>query len=397
MGITDTTWKIGIGRADITPQQPIAMAGWSGRRISAEVRLPLWAKALALQDAQGVTAVLVTADLVGLSRSMSEELAKRALQKFGLQREQLIINSSHNHAGPVTGDVLHLYYDLSESDLETVARYTDKLLDQIEAAMGQALDSFAPGTLSFDSGLCGFGVNRRRDRSAESRELPQVVDQDVPVLAVRDSDEKLRALVAGYACHPTSFSLPQLSGDWPGFAQRELESTFPGVTAFFVAGCGGDINPLPRFGKYHEELPEMFGKILAASVCNALEKPSQPLEAALRLHYEEADLQLVTPPDLAEVQAARSAISQGENVYSRGLDHQLDAIAKGTTATTIPFPMHVWRLGELNFIALSGEPVVDYSLLFKKKYGLQNIWVAGYCNELTCYIPSLRILREGRL
>lgn len=328
---------------------------------------------------------------------MSEELAERASQKFGLQRQQLIINSSHNHAGPVTGDLLHLYYALNPADLDTIAHYTDWLLDQIESVIGRALDSFAPGTLSFESGLCGFGVNRRRDRSPESRELAQVVDHDVPVLAVRDMQENIRAIVVGYACHPTSFAVPQLSGDWPGIAQAELESTFPDTTVLFVAGCGGDINPLPRFGRYHEELPEMFGKILAASVSNVLEKPLQPLDAVLQLRFEEVTLQLETPPDAAQLQASRNAVfkTEGNSVPLRGLDYQLHAMEQGTTATKIPYPMHVWRLGALNFIALSGEPVVDYSLLFKNKYGFGNTWVAGYCNELTSYIPSLRVLREG--
>jgi hypothetical protein len=391
------TWNIGIARADITPQQPIPMAGWGGRRISEEVRLPLWAKALALQDAQGVTAVLVTTDLLGLSRSMSEQLAQRAQQKFGLQRQQLIINSSHNHAGPVTGDLLHLYYVLTDSDLETIAQYTEWLLDQIIDLIGQSLDSLAPGTLSFESGLCGFGVNRRRDRLADSRDLAQVVDHDVPVLAVRDMHDNIRAIAVGYACHPTSFALPQISGDWPGIAQRELESIFPDTTVLFVAGCGGDINPLPRFGKYHEELPEMFGKILAASVCNVLENPMQPLEAALQLQFEEATLQLETPPSSDEFQAARDALDlqETDSVNLRGLNYQLAAIEHNSVATQIPYPVHVWQLGTLHFIALSGEPVVDYSLSFKKKYGFQTTWVAGYCNELTSYIPSLRVLREG--
>ena len=41
-----------------------------------------------------------------------------------------------------------------------------------------------------------------------------------------------------------------------------------------------------------------------------------------------------------------------------------------------------------------GEPVVDYSLKFKKAFGPQT-WVAGYCNDVMTYIPSLRVLKEG--
>jgi hypothetical protein len=38
---------------------------------------------------------------------------------------------------------------------------------------------------------------------------------------------------------------------------------------------------------------------------------------------------------------------------------------------------------------------VDYALRFKKEYGWDNVWVAGYSNDVFAYIPSVRILREG--
>jgi hypothetical protein len=46
-------------------------------------------------------------------------------------------------------------------------------------------------------------------------------------------------------------------------------------------------------------------------------------------------------------------------------------------------------------IALGGEVVVDYSLRTKKEFPGKNIFVAGYSNEVMCYIPSERVLKEG--
>jgi neutral ceramidase len=57
-----------------------------------------------------------------------------------------------------------------------------------------------------------------------------------------------------------------INGDYAGFAQLELEKSFPGSVAMFVQNCGGDANPLPRIrGKDVEatELARMYGKILA--------------------------------------------------------------------------------------------------------------------------------------
>jgi hypothetical protein len=60
------------------------------------------------------------------------------------------------------------------------------------------------------------------------------------------------------------------------------------------------------------------------------------------------------------------------------------------------YPIQVWQFGkDMTFIALGGEVVVDYSLRFKRQYGFDTLWVAGYTNDVFAYIPSRRILAEG--
>jgi hypothetical protein len=58
--------------------------------------------------------------------------------------------------------------------------------------------------------------------------------------------------------------------------------------------------------------------------------------------------------------------------------------------------MEAWRFGDLIWVFLGGEVVVDYSLRAKRNLGSSHTWVSGYCNDVMAYIPSLRVLREGR-
>ena len=52
--LSAASWKAGTAKADITPNTPIWMAGYGGRTKPSEGTLhPLWAKALALEDAKG--------------------------------------------------------------------------------------------------------------------------------------------------------------------------------------------------------------------------------------------------------------------------------------------------------------------------------------------------------
>jgi hypothetical protein len=62
-----------------------------------------------------------------------------------------------------------------------------------------------------------------------------------------------------------------------------------------------------------------------------------------------------------------------------------------------PYPVQVARFGEaLTVVALGSETTVDYSLRLKKELGSSApVWVAGYSNDYTGYVPSLRVLKEG--
>ena len=64
--------------------------------------------------------------------------------------------------------------------------------------------------------------------------------------------------------------------------------------------------------------------------------------------------------------------------------------------TRLPYLVQAWSFGDdLAMIFLPGEVVVDYSLRLKKEFDGARLWVNAYANDVPCYIPSERILKEG--
>ena len=57
--------------------------------------------------------------------------------------------------------------------------------------------------------------------------------------------------------------------------------------------------------------------------------------------------------------------------------------------------MQAWKIGNLTWVALGGEVVIDYSFRLRSELG-PNLWVFGYSNDVMAYIPSERVLKEGR-
>jgi neutral ceramidase len=365
------------------------MAGYGSRTHPSEgVLAELYVKALALEDEAGTRAVLVTSDLLGFPKEVAEAIASRAMSKYSLGRDRIALNSSHTHSGPVIGHMLAPAYGITAEQQVVIDRYTAWLVDQTVDTIGASIQNLTPSTLTFSQDTAGFAVNRRH---ANHRAWPGPVDHDVPVLAVRAPGGKLRAAVFGYACHATTVSIYQLSGDWPGFAQAELEKDHPGAEMLFVAGAGADSNPLPRLTV---ELARTYGKVMAAAVNSALEAKPRTVSGPLRAAFEYASLPFQSPPTRAKLEANLSDKSVYVVRHAKLLLATMDR--DGKLADRYPYPLQVWRFGkDLTFIVMGGEVVVDYALRFKAQYGWDTTWVAGYSNDVFAYIPSLRIWKEG--
>lgn len=390
-------WKAGAASAKITPEHLMWMSGYGARTKPAEgTRLDLWAKALVLEDEQGQRAVLITLDLVGIARNLSLEVCDAVREKYGLDRSRVMLAASHTHCGPVVGHNLGSMYFLDEEQIARVVQYAVRLKETLVKLVGDCIGRLAPCSLSRGNGQATFAVNRRNNKEADvpalraAGRLVGPVDYDVPVLAVRDAQRRLVAAVFGYACHATVLGDYLWSGDYPGFAQQALEEAHPGMTALFFAGCGADQNPLPR---KEEKFVVGYGQRLAEAVDRVLSGVMHPVDGGLKTTYREIELPFDKLPTRDELSRQTESSNKYEAQRARLLLARIDA--GQPLSPTYPYPVQCWRLGELRWLALGGEVVVDYSLRLKAELGRDATWVTGYANDVMAYIPSRRVLSEG--
>ena len=214
------------------------MAGYGSRNKPAEGKvMDLWAKALCLEDSAGKRLVLVTTDLIGIPRTLGEEVAAEAEKKYGIKRDELILSASHTHCGPVIRENLIDMYPLTKEDAAKVDTYTKKLKEDMVAVIGAAVKALQPAGLKYGAGKATFAVNRREPTEKgviNGRNPGGPVNHTVPVLVVEGKDGKPLAVVFGYACHNTTMAFYQWSGDYAGFAQIAVEKALPGAW-----GCSG--------------------------------------------------------------------------------------------------------------------------------------------------------------
>jgi len=402
---TGQGWRAGVATIEITPDRSLWMAGFAARTEASQgVALPLHAKALALKCGNQATAVLVTADLLGVTARMTDRVAAAVQRRLGLRRQNILFNSSHTHCGPVVDEQLSVAYGLTAAQLDDIRTYTTQLEDKLATVIANAVSRLEPAQLSYARDETDFAANRR------TAYLPLgPVDHTVHVLRVDGLDGGLKAIVFGYACHNTTLppTIVQYHGDYAGVAQAILEKGHAGTTALFVAGCGADANPTPR-GTI--DLVNAHGTSLAEAVDRALISPTS-IAATLRTAYGTVDLPFVD-------EAARARWHSRLKIDAIYLERHAAVMKKlidrdGRLPVAQRDPIQVWQFGSnvrddstaarsstrepagFTLVALGGEVVVDYALRLAREYPARRMWVAGYSNDVFGYVPSLRVLREG--
>lgn len=393
-------WKAGAAKVSITPQRFMWMAGYGGRKEPASGKhTDLWVKSLVLEDACGRRAAMVSLDLVGMDHQLATAICGELRQRFGLERRQVALCFSHTHSGPVVGRNLEpLHYRQVDAEQQSlIEQYAAKLQEQVVACVGEAIENIEPVGLRWGSGTAAFAVNRRNNREPDVpalREQNALVgpnDHDVPVLAVRTAAGRLKAVVFGYACHATVLGELSWCGDYPGFAQAELESRHAECVALFWAGCGADQNPIPR---RELRLAQEYGRQLADAVTEVLAGEMEPVASSIATAYREVPLKLEAAPSVDELEKAAESENRYEQARARML---LEGLAAGQPVPqAYPYGIGAWVLGgQIRWVFLGGEVVVDYSLRLKSEAGGKRTWVVGYANDVMAYIPSRRVLEEG--
>jgi hypothetical protein len=389
-------WKAGLARVKITPERPVLLSGYASRtRVYEKVETDLYAKALALEDGRGRRVVLVTSDLIGFPVAVAEPICRRLADKAGLKREQILLNASHVHTGPMLTLDATARDGLAAADLERNVEYTRRLQDWVVEVVERALADLVPARLSWGVGVAPFVMNRREwtPGGVVLGVNPRgPADRSVPVLRIDAPEGKLRGVVFSAAVHGTTLTERnyELCGDYAGFAQAWVRDKHPGVEALFLIGCAGDANPYPRGTM---ELAREHGATLGKEVCRVLEGKLRPVRGPLEVAFGEAALQLQAPPARAELekQAAKGGIA------AWNAKRMLAILDRGEKLPErYDCPVAVWQFGaDLTLVGLSGEVVVDYVGLLEKALGPNSLWVAAYCNDVFGYLPSARVLAEG--
>ncbi|MBA3709729.1 MAG: neutral/alkaline non-lysosomal ceramidase N-terminal domain-containing protein [Planctomycetes bacterium] len=240
--------KIGFGRVDITPRVGVELCGFGPyiTRHSIAVRDRLWARAMAI-DTAGERVVIVSCDLPGTGRWVTERVRAAVTAATGLAGSSVMVHCTHTHSGPNTIDLV----GWGEPD----APYRELLPAKIAKACIDAIASAREATLSHAEVPCeGIGQNREYDRDGLPIDevmvpgwrpkKPELTDTTCHVLKA-EAGGKVIGFVSYFGCHPVVCcqETRHIHGDFCGVATNLVEADHPGAVGLFLQGAQGDVNP----------------------------------------------------------------------------------------------------------------------------------------------------------
>ncbi len=244
---------------------------------------PCFAKALVLKCGD-TTAVVITLDAVavgGIGRvgnGFMTNVRKGLQQDLGIPPSNVVVNASHCH-GIVRGDLEPLVIQ--------AVKEAAKNLVPVKAGSGVGSET----RISENRRLKmkdGSTVDMRRAYSMpRDEDVASVgpIDPQVGLLRLDRADGTPLAVLYQFACHPIMNPPSKgCSADYPGFASKVIEEALGGgAMAFFVQGCGGDINPVRYKEVTRTPDAEPLGTMLGATVLAAARKIETKEEGVLKV------------------------------------------------------------------------------------------------------------------
>jgi hypothetical protein len=248
---------------------PVWIGGFGSNRPALGVHDDLWARVLVLEKGDERIGI-ASLDWVGLMHDHCLQFADAA-EEAGLDLDQLIVSSTHDHEAP---DTMGLWgpEETTGRDDDYIAWAREQTVSALEDAVGKLEPVRVWG-----------GVGKTEGLTHDSRN-PQVKHEQVTALRFDRIDESgAVAVVAHWSNHPEVLGgrNQQITADFPDSLVSTLEEEVPGAVGIYWQGMvGGLLNPMGvdvydeqgnLLENYTFEKSHRLGEIVAETALEALE------------------------------------------------------------------------------------------------------------------------------
>ena len=407
--------KIGFGRADITPLEPVPLAGYGNAtdRISQEIDYRLFGTCLAFADEQNEPVLVYHTDLCGPPYVLFKEwLLPPIAEATGVAAERILVSCTHNHSGPAL--------DEAETD-PRIIRYQPLLIERMVKAAKLALADLSAVTLETGS-IQTKGLNHVRRYVLEDGtfagdnyghfNLSPIAghesepDRELQLIKIRREGKK-DIVLANFQMHPHRNGGSKryvMSADIVGAFREAMEED--GVLFAYFTGGSGNVNG-------HSRIPEenvtpdfiAHGKALADYARQVVYTPA----AAGSVNFR--NIKVTVPVNHSQdhlVPVCREIQKQWYTTFTHAdyrhlsdpvgisnIYHAEAIIMKSEMPETMVLNTWALAIGDVAFVAVPYEMFDTNGKQIKEGSPFQRTFVLTCTNERFAYIPSALGFKNG--
>ena len=264
---------VGYSKVDITPSEPVRLAGFSGseERQSKAVLDPIYATCVAFTDEEGTTVLMFGLDMLNTSENAAEDIRDRITEVIDIPRDNIVFSATHTH---------------SSMSPKTTGIPGERFREGCLQAAQDAMADRKPAQMYASFGR-PEGLNWRRhfilvDGTYRAYEMA-LIDQALIYGHLGQADNLMQlvkftreggkdVVLINWQAHyagANQIDHYAISADYPGVMRNEVEKQLDCHAAFVLGGagnlvCGSRMTNKYIFENYNYESYVTHGQLLAA-------------------------------------------------------------------------------------------------------------------------------------
>ena len=401
LGIVAAPFSIVTFSADVTV--PIGHGMMGGLWKAKSVADPLYAKGVVVLGGEKPV-VLVSVDWCEIRNESFDRWREALAKAAGTTRERVFVSAIHQHEAPITdleaqrilerrklnGSIC----DLSFHE-KAVQRVVTALIQSLKEpqrfthlGLGKAkVEKIASNRrYILPDGKVSFGRGSASGRNVLAANAPEgTIDPWLRTISFWNGEQAIAAL-STYAVHPMSYyRTGEVSADFPGMARDQRQKETPACMQIYFSGASGNVTA----GKYNTG-DRKNRTVLASRLHQAMELAwkNTLLTPVKKIGFRNAKLNLkprnhsgFTTKDF-EAKLIQDANPWQQCLAAMGLSWR-QRCERGQ-----PVDIPVLDFGVAQMLLLPGESYVEFQLAAQKMRPNSFVWVAGYGEGGTGYIPT---------
>ncbi len=395
----------GFARTEITPPLGIPLAGYFHERIGNRVRDPLYARAMALTNAEGESLLIIGLDLICVDHHFSDEVKARIEEALGVPPGRVLISATHTHTGPEVRE----FGAKVAIDREWLGVLVVRMVETARRAWENRREaSIRHGKVGGEGYIFNRLYRGRDGRETLGRRPDSVgpagpVDEELGVLGAYEAHTgELLGVLVNVGIHVDVIgggSADFISADWPGEIARAISGVYgPEVVAIFLQGACGDTEQKPYRPKFNPTAGERkalsLGRGLAGGAIFALEREEPLTDSTLR-----GEIRMVGIPWYTRTPELMEEVRQLKEKpdLSAQERYQIEAIeAWPHDGRMAQLPLQALRIGTLSLFAIPAQVFVPIALEIKHWSPARQTMVVELANaRMSGYIPTANQAERG--